>query len=445
MSITAAGAGSGLDIESIVSQLMTLERRPLNLLQQKERSTEAQVSAYGSLKSAISTFQDAMAKLSTAEKFKIFSPSFTDEDVLGAKTDSAAAVGIYSVEVQRLAQNHKLGSAEAASTDTFGGNASDALTLTVDGESTTIDLSTAKTLADIRDAINSAADNPGVTATILNKANGLQHLILTSDESGHAQRIELSYAGTVSAATLGLATINRDAAGQVMVDLQELDAQLTVDGYQLTASSNNASGIIDGLTLELKDVGTSTLKIERDTESIEASAKEFVDAYNGLVSKVKELQGDELKGDASLRSVTGRLRGILNAALSSPVGSFSSLAEVGITSDAKTGELTFDSKKFSDALNLDFASVSDVFANNNQGFAFRFDELADRLLDDDGFIELRVDTLNDRIQRYQDDQERMEWRLEMKEKALRAQYAALDSLVGSLQATSNFLFSQLGV
>jgi len=444
MAITAAGAGSGLDIENIVRQLMTLERRPLDLLQRKEKDTQAQVSAFGTLKSAISTFQDAMAKLGTVDKFRVFSPSNSNEEVLGASADSKAAAGIYSVEVQRLAQNHKLGSAQAASTDTFGGTAGDAITLTVGGESATIDLSAAVTLGQLRDAINSAPDNPGVTATILNKGDGQQHLILTSDESGYEQRVELSYAGAVDANTFGLATINRDATDQPMADLLQLDAQLSIDGYALTVPSNTVSGVLDGLTLDLKDVGSSTLKIERDLETVEASAQEFVDAYNALLNTVKDLQGDELKGDSSLRGVLGQLRGVLNAGAGGLTGTFTALSQVGIKSDAKTGEFVFNSTDFKDALELDFSAVSELFANDDQGFAFRFEKLADRLLDDDGFIDLRVDNLNDRIRRFQNDQERMEWRLEVKEKALRAQYSALDSLVGSLQATSNFLFAQLG-
>jgi len=444
MAITAAGAGSGLDIENIVRQLMTLERRPLDLLEQKEKDTQAQVSAYGTLKSAISTFQDAMAKLGTADKFRVFSPSNSNEEVLGATADSKAAAGIYNVEVRRLAQNHKLGSAQAAATDTFGGGAGDAITLTVGGASATIDLSSAMTLGELRDAINSAPDNPGVTATILNLGDGQQHLILTSEESGYDQRIELSYGGALDANTLGLTTINRDAADQPMTDLLELDAQLSIDGYALTVPGNTVSGVLDGLTLDLKDVGSSTLKIERDLETVEASAQEFVDAYNALLKTIRDLQGDELSGDSSLRNIARDLRGVLNSGAGGLTGIFTSLSQVGIKSDPKTGEFVFNSADFREALELDFSAVSELFANDDQGFAFRFERLADRLLEQDGFIDLRVDSLNDRIRRFQTDQERMEWRLEVKEKALRAQYSALDTLVGNLQATSNFLFAQLG-
>ena len=110
MAITASGVGSGIDIESIVSQLMTLERQPLVALQRRESDTRAQISAYGSLKSAVSSFQDAMQDLSTLDAFRIFQSDSSDEGVMSASADGAAAAGIYNLDVSRLAQHHKLGS-----------------------------------------------------------------------------------------------------------------------------------------------------------------------------------------------------------------------------------------------------------------------------------------------------------------------------------------------
>jgi flagellar hook-associated protein 2 len=160
MAITAAGVGSGLDIENIVSQLMSLERRPLVALQQKTRAAESEISALGTFKSQLSTFQDAMEELSSLDEFRKFASSSTDEDVLTATADGDAAAGNFSVEITRLAQNNRYASQEFASGATVGGGASDGLTLTVDGESVTIDLSTAQTPSQIRDAINNADDNP---------------------------------------------------------------------------------------------------------------------------------------------------------------------------------------------------------------------------------------------------------------------------------------------
>ncbi len=443
MAITAAGVGSGLDIENIVTQLMSLERRPIDTLESKISDTRAEISAYGNLKSVLSTFQDKMKELSSFDAFRKFTSVSSDEDVLTASTTSSAASGSYSIDVTRLAQNHKLGSNESLDTATFGGGAGDALTLTVAGNSTTVDLSSAKTLSQVRDAINSASDNPGVQATILNTGGGNQRLILTASESGYDNRVELSYGGSIGAGTFGFATANKDALGATLTDLTELDAAFSVDGYALTASSNNVSDAIDGITFELKGIGSSTLTLERDTESIEASAKAFVDAYNEVINTVGDIRGDGLSSSSVLTGVARAMRSVLNTAPAGLTTAFGSLSELGITTNAKTGELEFNSDDFSDALNADFAGVAELFAHDDQGFAFRMESMMDYYLDGDGPVEGRVDSLNDRIRSMENRVDTLEGRMILKEQALRSQYAALDSLIGTLQSTGNFLLSSL--
>ena len=444
MAITAAGVGSGIDIENIVSQLMTLERRPLVALQRKTSETQAQISSFGNLKSAISSFQDAMKELSTLDAFRKFTSTSSDEDVMTATTDADAAAGIYNIDVARLAQNHKLGSAEFLDSATVGGGASDSLTLTVGTDSTTIDLSSAQTLSGLRDAINSAADNPGVTATILHTGGGNQRLILTADESGYDNRVELSYGGAINAATFNFAVTNRDSAGVTLTDLTQLDASYSIDGFALTASSNQISSALDGLSLELEGEGSSILAIERDNEAVEESAKAFVDAYNEVLTTIDTLREGDLNGDSTLSSITRTLRNTLNTQPVGLTGSFSALSQLGIKTNAQTGQLEFNESDFADALELDFSSVAQVFANDDQGFAFRFDAAASFFMDSDGLIDNRVDGLNDRVRRYEDDQANLEYRLELKEVALRAQYTALDTLVGNLQSTGTFLFQNFG-
>ena len=445
MAITAAGVGSGLDIETIVSQLMTLERQPLVNLQRRESVINAELSAYGQIKSAISSFQDAMKALSSEDKFKIFTATSSDEDVLSAETTSSAAAGIYNINVNRLAQNHKMGSNEFADTATLGGaDPLDALTLTVGSDSMSVDLSSGKTLSTIRDEINAAADNPGVTATILNTGNGNQRLVLTADESGYDNRIQLSYGGTVDVNTFGFATTNYDAdIDAAMVDLTKLDAAYNLDGFDLSSASNNVSGVMDGISFDLKQTGSVSLKVERDTDSIKDSAQSFVDAYNTVLGALNGAANGALSSDSTLRSIAGQMRNVINTAPVGLSGTLSSLSEVGIKTNAETGRLELDASEFSDALDADFASVSELFSHDDQGFAFRFEALADAFLDTDGVIDSREDGLRDRISDIQDDQSAYERRLELKERALRSQYAALDSLVGSLQSTSAFLLQQL--
>ncbi len=443
MPITAAGVGSGLDIETIVTQLMSLERQPLFNLQQKEYETEAQISDFGSLKSAVSSFKDAMDELGSVDKFRVYASASSDEDVATVTADSSAANGTYDIDIQRLAQHHKQGSSALAGGTTFGGTSGDSLSFTVDGESMSIDLSTAMDMQALRDAINDASDNPGVNATIINAGDGNQHLVLSASDSGYDKRVELSYAGSVNAGTFGFSTMNKNESGAVMSDLTKLGAAFTIDGIAATAADNEVSEVVDGLTLELKAVGTSTLSVNRDTEAIEASAQAFVDAYNGVVKKVDSLASGNIGNDGALRSVVSQLRSVLNEEASGLSGSFSTLSELGIKTNAKSGELELDSSEFQDALDADFSAVSSLFADATSGYATRFLSVAENLLDTDGILESRIDSLEDRVSGYQGRQSAIEANLEFKEKALRSRYAALDVLIGNLNSTSSFLAAQL--
>lgn len=439
MAITAAGVGSGIDIESIVSQLMSLERRPLNILEQRESDTRAQISAFGQLKSAVSAFQTAMRDLGTLDAFRIFQSESSDEDVMTADADADAAAGLYNLNVARLAQNHKMGSDQFANTATFGGGAGDSITLTVGTDSAVVDLSTASNLEGVRDAINSATDNPGVTATILNISETDQRLILTADESGYEDRVQLAYGGSISAATFNFATTNQDSLGTTLTDLTELDAAFSIDGFALTAASNNVSSVIDGLSIDLKGEGSAILNVNRDNAAIEENVKGFVDAYNNVLSTIDTLKLDELSGDSTLRSIVSGMRNALNTPPIGLTGTFTALSELGILTDRDTGQLSVNSGDLSDALDVDFASVAQLFANDDQGYAFRFEALADSFLAEEGLIDARVDGLNTQVRRLEDNQADLERRLDLREIALRREYTALDQLVGSLQSTGNFL------
>ncbi len=444
MAITAAGVGSGLDIENIISQLMTLERRPLLAIQDKVKAADAEVSAIGSFKSQLSTFQDAMQELSTLDAFRKFTTTSSDEEVLTASANGEAAAGVYNIDVERLAQNFKQGSKEFVAGETVGGKSNDALTLTVNGESATIDLSTALTMDELRDAVNSAFDNPGVTATVLNFGDGVQRLIMTAEESGFEKSFELSYSGSVKAQTFDFETLNRDSDGKTLKDLTELDAVFSIDGYALTGAGNRVSDVVDGLTFELKGVGSASINLERDDAAIEESARKFVDAYNTLRGEIQALDNKNFSNTSLTRSVSSALRDALNIGADGLSEGFSALSQVGIKTNAKTGELEFNSNEFGSAINTDFTGVAQLFANDDQGVAFRFDALIDRFLDTKtGPVETRIDSLNERKDDLQDTEANLERRLELKEISLRSQYAALDRLIGGLQSTSGFLLQNL--
>ena len=208
--ISAPGIGSGLDVQSIVDQLMAIERQPLNRLETDKKDLEGQLSTLGQLKSALTTFQAALSDLKTVDAFEVYKAESADETAFTATANSNAAVGVNDIQVLALAQAHKMGSVAIADTDTTTlGGAGDLITLTVNGNAFTVDAG-GKTLSEIRDAINDAPDNTGVSASIISENNGSHRLVLTSRETGNANAMSLSFSGTLGT-SLGMADINDPA------------------------------------------------------------------------------------------------------------------------------------------------------------------------------------------------------------------------------------------
>ena len=224
MPISSPGLGSGLDVTSIVSQLMEVERQPLVRLDGQEALVQAEISAYGNLKGGLSSMQSSLTKLQDALTFQSTTAASSDSAVLDVSSDTDAVTSSYSVTVNRLAQQHKLGSSEFASTASFGGSAGDVLTLIVGAKSFTLDLSSAKTLSEIQEAINVDGNQTGLTAGLITGDSGNQTLVLTSGDTGYDKRVQLSFGGMLDANTFNFSMLNRDADNQLLATENELDA-----------------------------------------------------------------------------------------------------------------------------------------------------------------------------------------------------------------------------
>ncbi|MBT5230581.1 MAG: flagellar filament capping protein FliD [Methylococcales bacterium] len=427
--ITASGIGSGLDVENIVSKLVALEEIPLKKLQSDQSILKAQLSAFGQLKSNISTFETAADALGSTDKFKVFSASSSDSTAFTATADSTSAIASLDVTVTQLATPGKFVADAVTSTDTFGGGD---LTIDVGGSSFTVTTTTTDTITDIQSAINSASDNTGVTASVLVEDSGTR-LILTSNSTGTANEITI---------TDGLATslnLTQSAANQAK------DSIIDVDGFTVTQSSNTVTGAIQGVTLNLlTEGGSSTLTVAKDEASITSSVNSFISAFNTLRTQLVSFrsEGAQLEADNTVLTMQNQFDSIINTEASLSGVSFSTFAEIGITRN-KAGDFELDSDIFSTALSTDFDGISQLFADTDEGFISRLEAAATSFSSFDGLIDAREDGLNARIKDNQSSQDGLTRRLEIVERRIRAQFTALDSLVGSLQSTGSFLSQQL--
>ena len=450
--IISTGIGSGLDVSGLVSQLVAAEGAPLSTrLDRDEAGFQAELSALGSFRSALTTFRSSLTSLKEIDTFLGRSVAQSSEDFLLANATTAALPGTYSIEVQQLASAHRLASTEFTNGSTVVGTGTLTVSLGAAGFGLSIDASN-NTLEGIRDAINGAENNPGVSATIVNGTTG-SRLVLTAQTTGNANAITV----TASGGDGGLTPLIFDPANTI-TNLTELDpaqdAQVLIDGLTAVSGTNTVSGAIDGLDIDLlatNAVGeTTTVTVGFDPAGAKQAVQTLVDSYNALVDALAELTrfdpeteiAGPLLGDATVRNLTAQLRRELNNPLELPDNPFGGLFSVGISTDID-GKLTLDEAELTAALEQDFDSVGALFSTEDVGIARRLDSLLEPYLSVGGILDGRNDGLNASIEDIADRREALGERLTALEARLFREFNALDSLLAQLNSTSGFLAQQL--
>jgi flagellar hook-associated protein 2 len=444
--ITSAGLGSGLDIEGLVSKLVAAEGQPTTLrLNRKEVALQADLSALGSLKGALSAFQTSVQSLKYSSSFQARTATSSNADLFTVSADSSAVAGSFSIKVEQLAQPAKMRSGDFNSETAVLGAGT--LAIGLGASSFNISVASDTTLAGVRDAINKASDNPGIKATIIKVDSGSQ-LVVTSDKVGATNAITI---GATDTDALDGNDLTRLATTSLTSIQTASDAIIHVDGQKVTKDSNSFSDVISGVTIALKKADplkTETLSIELDKESAKSKVNDFIKAYNSLAGTMSSLssydaktqQGGPLLGDATLRGVQNQVR----QALSNPtqgVAGFSTLAEIGIKTN-KSGALELDSSKFDKVITANFDGVSQLFASDN-GLAKRLDGILTNYLSFNGAVSARVDGVNKQIEDIADQRQKLSTRLTGIEARYRKQFTAMDALLGQLQATGSYLTQQL--
>lgn len=442
--IISSGVGSGLDIASLVQQLVEAERRPTeNRLNNQQARASAELSALGQYRGALASLQTVLSDLGDDSIFGAVVAKASSDEHFSVSAAAGAAAGRYEIEVEQLAQAHRLASGAYADSETVVGTGS--LTISLAGEAISIDIDAANSsLAGIRDAINAAPDNPGISASLIHVDDGVR-LILTGNRTGAEQQIRVTAVGA------GLDALSYDPG--VLENLSELDAaqdaQILVDDFRASSSSNVFDEVIEGVTLTVKaaSAGASDeLNVSRNDAAIVAGIEKFVARFNNLASTVTNLtrvdaqgSGSVLTGDAMLRGGSNRLRSLLGREIGE--GSINTLAQLGISFDAQA-RLKIDSEVLSAAVNDDLPAVANFFAGDD-GLVTRVDSVIDSLIDSDGLIDNRETGLEASLERIGDRREALDRRIAAVEARYQAQFAALDSLIAQLRSTSDYLGTQL--
>lgn len=449
MATTTAVGGSSIDVNTLVSQLVAAERKPLD--DQVARATSrvtTQISATSALLGALSTFQSSLNNLRTTTAFSARSTASSDPTIVTAGATTAAAPGRYDIEVERLASAHQISSTAFAqgSTQVVGTG-----TLTVSLGSTSFNVSidaAHNTLADIRTAINSATDNPGVTATIINASDGA-HLVLTSNKTGAASPIQVTQTGTLDQLVY---TSGNQANYTQLREAQ--DALVHVAGtYTTTSATNVIEGVIEGVSLNLvsAEAGTTvSIDVTFDKNAAKEKVNAFVSAYNTLRGMLTKLGGynattkvaGPMLGDALLSGIDAEIRRTLSDPVAAAGTTVQTLADIGVTTQSD-GTLKVDSTKLESALNNNFDAVSRLFGTEDTGVAARlYDQITDRLADGAG-IDVRNESLQAEQRALTKKSADIDARMAILQQTYLKQFTTLDTLLSTLSSTSAFLSQQI--
>ncbi|WP_374420262.1 flagellar filament capping protein FliD [Chromobacterium sp.] len=439
-----------IDVQTIVSQLMAIDSRPLLASQKKLEGYNTQLSDLGKIGSALSALQSSITSLSSGSFLQAFKVSASDSSVAGVSTTSGGVSGTYVVNVSKLATSRQLvfdqvGSTKITDAQADIPSAPDELKFTVNGKEQTVKLRDKPgdkvTLQSISDKIN--AEGMGVNASVV-KNNGNFKLVLASTSSGTDNAFAITGAGStdtgkVDGNVMGGLSQSADAASESKL---AANAELTVNGVKVTSGSNKVSGAIPGVDLDLyKENANTTVTLNQDSAGISKNLQSFVDAYNQVLSSIKDARTGSMKGNASVLSIQQQLQSVLTKSIPGvdPVNSFAYLSQVGIAIQ-KDGTIKLDSTKFNDALKKDPTAVKNLFGNSsNNGIAQLLNKEINGLLGPTGVVESSKTSINSRITTEKASQDSLTARLTARQKQYIQQYTALNSTLSKMAASTNNL------
>lgn len=463
MAISSPGIGSGLDVNSIVSQLVSIEKQPLTLLQSKASTLQTQLSSYGTIKSQTSALADAASALAKASGWTVYKATSSNPSAVAVTADSTAAAASFSVNVSQLARAQTAASMNVVQGATLG-TASDSGTLSIAlgswatgsfvgaGSSVDVAISGSDTLTTIAGKINAA--NAGVTATVL-RSGTQERLVFQSKTTGEAAGFQIASAGFAGLDSLSFNSLTNPAQSSGGMELGQtaLNAKATFNGVAIDSASNTLTNTIPGLTLKLQQVTTSPVDVtvEQDQDAIKAKIQAFADAYTALnktlANATKYVQGGPsgpLQGDSTTVGLQRVLANIMSS--SSSGATFTRLSDIGLARQ-QDGSMTVDGARLATAMK-DMGNLQKLFTADNgnastNGFGLKVRDFAQGLIAADGTVTNKSTAIQGSISRNSKEQDKVNDRAAQVEKQLRKQYSDLDAKLAGMQSLSSYVTAQL--
>ncbi|MEH8205378.1 flagellar filament capping protein FliD [Aeromonas veronii] len=442
MAITSAGAGSGIDLESVITASIAAKKAQLQQpITTKQNSTNITLSGIGQLKSSLSAFTDILDTLSKPGAFNKRAINITqnkDAPVLAVESKSGTSNGQYNITVNKLATSSRqegLFDSSTAPLITQDGQ----LTFKAGDKEFTVDVKAGDTLQNIRKRINNDGDNFGLSANIVNTADGKAKLVIDSGVSGDGKGLVIT----------GSTTELQDNFTSKLAETQQASsAEILVDGNVLKSDTNVFDDTIQDLKITVLrvsdtdsngDLKSNKVDITTDKTSVQETVQKFIDGYNALQEKlsglgkrnsivggVRQDDGGALAGDSTTRAISNFMSNLITTP-SDTSTIYPTIFEMGIKMDNK-GKLSLDKEKFGEVVDKNFDQVAGLFGSEN-GLATKLTTGLKEYTKTGGLLAQRTDTLNSALRSLSQKQATTNEQLVKYEAALRAQYGSLDALL----------------
>ncbi|UBQ42372.1 flagellar filament capping protein FliD [Comamonas thiooxydans] len=463
MAISSVGIGSGLEVETIVKQLVALESKPIAALQTKATGINTQISAFSQLKSQISNLQDQVDKLAKPATWLGNTLTSSNSAQVTGTATSSAVQATYDVEVSQMAAGQTIGSGLVASGTTLGPGkltismgtygANGLTPNTKDGKNVSFSVEIAAeddSLAKIAAKINAAKGD--VSATVLKDHTG-ERLVLQSKTTG------VNSAFSVEAEGAGLQQFAYNGTdGTMKRSVEAQDTLAKINGIDMASHTNVFEEVAAGVTLTVaqksaKDAAPVRITIANDTATAKTALKNLVESYNALSNALKTMTAYDkdsktagtLQGDSTAINLQSALRRLLSGP-GGAGGEFNSLSQMGIAFQTD-GTLKIDDTKLDKALkdpdSMSKFFTADVADANQDGLAVRMKDFTSGLLATGGTFSTKDETLKNALKRNTADQERQSARVTAYEARVRAQYSRLDTQMASLKALDTYVAQQV--
>lgn len=468
MALSSQGIGSGLDVNSIVTQLVAIEKQPLTLLQTSASKLQTQLSLYGTVKSQMAALGDAAAALALPSAWSTQKASSSNTAAVGVTAGASAMAGALSVQVSQLARAQSAASAGVVAGSEIGATGSLSIQLgTWSGVDTalgftagssaavSVAISATDTTSAIAAKINAAS--AGVTASVL-KDGANERLVIRSTTTGQASGFSVTASGDAGLAQFAVSgtvdSTNPTPASGMYLSQVARDAKVKIDGVEVVSATNKLSGVVSGVDLQLSQVTTTPVEIliENDTAVTQKNIQTFVDAYNAINQTfanatkydASSKTGGPLQGDSTTVGLQSALRSLM--ASSSTGSTLARLSDAGLERQAD-GSLKVNSTKLTAAMgNLD--NLKKLFAIDNSdaatnGFGLKVRDFARGLLAVDGRVSNKSTALQGALSRNSKDQDAVSARAARVEASLRRQYTALDAKMAEINGLNSYVSSQI--